>query len=43
VSPDDELATTAGTVRALRTLQIGNDTAAQPIGIYVDHFAATPP
>jgi hypothetical protein len=35
--------TTAGTVPALRTLQIGNDTAAQPMGIYVDNFAATTP
>ena len=42
-SPDDDLATTAGTVPALRTLQIGNDTAAQPMGMYVDNFAATTP
>jgi hypothetical protein len=35
--------TTAGTVPALRTLQIGNDTAAQPMGIYIDNFSATTP
>ena len=35
--------TAAATVPALRTLQIGNDTAAQPMGIYVDNFAATTP
>jgi hypothetical protein len=35
--------TTAGTVPATRTLQIGNDTAAQPMGIYVDNLAVTSP
>lgn len=31
------------TVPAVRTLQIGNETAAQPLGIYVDNVAATTP
>ena len=35
--------TATATVPALRTLQIGNDTAAQPMGIYVDNVAATAP
>ena len=35
--------TSAATVPALRTLQIGNDTAAQPMGIYVDNLIATTP
>ena len=35
--------TTTATVPALRTLQIGNDTAAQPMGIYVDNLVATTP
>jgi hypothetical protein len=33
--------TSAATVPALRTLQVGNDTAAQPMGIYVDNLTAT--
>jgi hypothetical protein len=36
-------ATATGTVPAIRTLQIGNETAAQPMGIYVDNFAVTTP
>jgi hypothetical protein len=34
---------TAATLPALRTLQIGNDTSAQPMGIYVDNVVATTP
>jgi hypothetical protein len=32
-----------GTVPAIRTLQVGNETSAQPMGIYVDNIAATSP
>ncbi len=35
--------TAVGTVPAIRTLQIGNETAAQPMGTYVDNFGATTP
>jgi len=35
--------TTSGTVPALRTIQIGNETGAQPMGLYVDNIAATTP
>jgi hypothetical protein len=31
------------TIPAMRTLQIGNDTAAQPLGLYIDNFSATTP
>jgi hypothetical protein len=34
---------TVGTVPAVRTLQIGNETSAQPLGLYVDNVAATIP
>jgi hypothetical protein len=34
---------TTGTVTAIRTLQVGNDTGAQPMGIYVDNISATTP
>jgi archaellum component FlaF (FlaF/FlaG flagellin family) len=36
-------ATAVGTVPAIRTLQIGNETAAQPMGTYVDNLGATTP
>jgi hypothetical protein len=35
--------TTTATVPALRTVQIGNDTAAQPMGTYVDNVTVTTP
>jgi hypothetical protein len=34
---------TVGTVPATRTLQIGNETSAQPMGTYVDNLTATAP
>jgi Bacterial Ig-like domain/Bacterial Ig domain len=34
---------TTATIPAMRTLQIGNDTAAQPLGLYIDNFSATTP
>jgi hypothetical protein len=35
--------TAVGTVPAVRTLQIGNETSAQPLAVYVDNVAATTP
>lgn len=34
---------TSGTVPALRTIQIGNETSAQPMGLYADNIVATGP
>jgi Bacterial Ig-like domain/Bacterial Ig domain len=34
---------TSATLAAIRTLQIGNDTAAQPMGMYVDNIVVTSP
>jgi hypothetical protein len=36
-------ASTAATIAAIRTIQFGNDTAAQPLGLYVDNVVATSP
>jgi Bacterial Ig-like domain/Bacterial Ig domain len=34
---------TTGTVPVLRTIQVGNETGAQPMGLYVDNIVATGP